>query len=96
MDLWLSTSNLDTWAHGQSTIHGAPEFILSSLKLYTNSGSIEPFVMLGDGEEKRRESCSDDFLALHPARAARQTKLGRTRRKLTEGPESSGEIQVLQ
>ena len=64
MDLWLSTSNLDTWAHGQSTIHGAPEFILSSLKLYPNSGSIEPFVILGDGEvrmdrELARRICQD-------------------------------------
>ena len=50
MDLWLSTSNLDTWAHGQSLIHGAPEFVLSTLNLNLSSGSIEPFVILGDGE----------------------------------------------
>ena len=52
MDLWLSTSTLDTWAHGQSFIHGAPEFVLSTLNLNSNQGSIEPFVILGDGEVK--------------------------------------------
>ena len=69
MDLWLSTSNLDTWAHGQSFIHGAPEFVLSTLNLNHSSGSIEPFVILGDGEvrmdrELARRICQESTSVL--------------------------------
>ena len=51
MDLWLSTSTLDTWAHGQSLIPGSKEFILSDLNMQSNfHGEISPLVTLRDGE----------------------------------------------
>ena len=53
MDLWLSTSTLDTWVHGQSMIHGAPEVILSDLNIdYNFNGDMSPLVTLRDGEAK--------------------------------------------
>ena len=59
MDLWLSTSTLDTWAHGQSMIHGAPEFILSKLNLnFFGPASHSNFVNLGVGEAKMEADLS--------------------------------------
>ena len=59
MDLWLGTSTLDTWAHGQSMIHGAAGFTLSEFSMDSNfRGDMSPLVILRDGEAKMEADLS--------------------------------------
>ena len=71
MDLWLSTSTLDTWVHGQSMIHGTPEFTLSTLNVnFLGPVSSDRYINLWDGEammeaDLSQRICQDMVFRFH-------------------------------